>query len=530
MEDDKVMKVFLDSAKEWCINDPNPITSKYVNDLISKAEAGDDNNADITDVADAAMKELSSMFPSTDDVTKRISFGTAGLRSSMTPGPFGMNDLTVIQTAQGLAKYCLSLHKNANVTANGKDGDHDDESEAVDCKDDDETATPSAAKKQKTHEEDSKPSSSQRRLRAVVGYDHRANNKFDISSSKFAVLTKLVFEHVGIDCIVLNGYIFTPLVPYTVQKFGTVGFIGIMITASHNPKLDAGYKVYDGTDSCQIRSPTDQHISKYILDNLVPWKNYYTDIEKLKSSSEAPTAGETLASATANEEDSTAASAADLCRTLGLTDPKTTQEMLSSYYDSIVNVSGLRIPETGSAKEKLPKIAYTAMHGVGYPYAKRIFEEFQLQPFLSVQEQQDPDPNFPTVYFRKLLVCLFVRPCKTNKIHFCTNSSLLDDGLSNDLTKYCIANPEEKGALEIAKTFATKNDCNIILANDPDADRLAVAERNPTSNEWIVFHGDQIGAMLGLWIWEQVGSKITDKVCTRKVDDLFCSAHPSLCH
>ena len=73
-----------------------------------------------------------------------------------------------------------------------------------------------------------------------------------------------------------------------------------------------------------------------------------------------------------------------------------------------------------------------------------------------------------------------------------------------------IANPEEKGALEIAKTFATKNNCNIILANDPDADRLAVAERDPTSNEWYVFHGDQIGTMLGLWIWEQVGSKIKD--------------------
>lgn len=72
-------------------------------------------------------------------------------------------------------------------------------------------------------------------------------------------------------------------------------------------------------------------------------------------------------------------------------------------------------------------------------------------------------------------------------------------------------NPEENGALDIAKKFATENMCDVVLANDPDADRLAVAERDRSTGVWTSFSGDQIGVMLGLWIWEQIGVK-SDKV------------------
>ena len=79
---------------EWCAMDPNPTTADYVAKLIQKAEQ---HNPD-------TMTELSALFPSNGE---RISFGTAGLRSTMKPGPLGMNDLVVVQAAQGIAKYAL---------------------------------------------------------------------------------------------------------------------------------------------------------------------------------------------------------------------------------------------------------------------------------------------------------------------------------------------------------------------------------------------------------------------------------------
>jgi len=72
-------------------------------------------------------------------------------------------------------------------------------------------------------------------------------------------------------------------------------------------------------------------------------------------------------------------------------------------------------------------------------------------------------------------------------------------------------NPEENGSLDIAKAFADAEGCEIILANDPDADRLAVAEKDRSTGNWTIFSGDQIGTMLGLWIWESIG-KHSDKV------------------
>ena len=139
----------------------------------------------------------------------------------------------------------------------------------------------------------------------------------------------------------------------------------------------------------------------------------------------------------------------------------------------MINGQG-KIPFEGNNKP--PKIAYSAMHGVGHPWAVRAFETFGLQPFLSVPEQKEADPTFPTVPF---------------------------------------PNPEEKGALDLAMKFATENDCDIVLANDPDADRLAVAEKCRESGTWTTFTGDQIGAMLGHWIWETLG-KNSEKVRNKK--------------
>jgi phosphomannomutase len=367
--------LLLIHANEWARRDPNPKTSAFVQNLIAQVEGGNEE----------AKHLLDSLFSK-----PRIQFGTAGLRGRMQPGPSGMNDLVVIQTAQGLARYVIDANEGA-------------------------------------------PS-----LKAVVGYDHRSNS--DVSSKQFAMYTKLVFEQAGIQCILLDKFVATPILAFAVTKIDAA--VGVMVTASHNPKQDNGYKVY-WKDGCQIRPPVDEGIASTIIqeENLVPWIEYRCKLEQLKSESD------------------------DECN--GLSDPTQTQAIIDAYFQSLV-ASGLLTGTTDSTNSisSVPKFAYTAMHGVGCPFARRSFEAFNLSPFLSVTSQEAPDPDFPTVPF---------------------------------------PNPEEKGALDEAIAFSTKNNCDIILANDPDADRLGVAEYCKERGEWVVFTGDQIGTLLGHWLWETIG-------------------------
>jgi phosphoglucomutase/phosphopentomutase len=102
------------------------------------------------------------------------------------------------------------------------------------------------------------------------------------------------------------------------------------------------------------------------------------------------------------------------------------------------------------------------MHGVGYEYAVEVFKAFNHKPFVPVLEQVQPDPEFPTVKF---------------------------------------PNPEEgKSALNLSIETANRNNSRVIIANDPDADRLAVAERLP-SGQWKIFTGNELGALFGWWLW-----------------------------
>jgi len=390
------MTEVTERAKAWKSHDPNDTTARFVQDLLN-------------DGASSTNEKLAKLFPD-----GRLQFGTAGLRSRMQPGPVGMNDLVVVQTAQGLARYVIQEHKSNN---------------------DDETSSPPIC--------------------AVIGYDHRSSTgeSFDISSLSFAIFTALVFMEAGIKCFLMDGLVATPLVPFGVSRYvpeimykeqNVVSF-GVMITASHNPAQDAGYKVY-WTDGCQIRSPIDQGIAKSIEENLTPW----TDYKKLYN-------------------DKKTAFPEDPC--LGLSLPSETAKLVDAYYDAILRsglVSGLGKSDPTSMKA-VPRFCYTAMHGVGHRFAKQSFANFGLSAFVSVPEQEKPDPTFPTVVF---------------------------------------PNPEEKGALDLAKQCARQQEppCNIILANDPDADRLAVSEYNPETDSWNDLTGDQIGVLLGHWLWNQFSS------------------------
>ena len=377
----------IDIAKLWIEMDPNHSTTSVIEHLIKDTEA--DKGDETQNEAHAV---LSKLFPS--DGT-RIGFGTAGLRSKMEPGPLGMNDLVIIQATQGIARYVEEHYHGL---------------------------------------ESKKPL-------AVVGYDHRENSDLNLSSESFALLTKLVFLEAGFDCLLLDGFVPTPLVAFSTKELSAA--IGIMITASHNPKEDAGYKVY-WNDGCQIRPPLDEGIAESIMkqENLQPWVDYAALLKE------------------ANAKGS-------------LKDPLKTELMASSYFMALKS-SGLVMQNNSMnlTESKIPRIAYTAMHGVGHPWAVKAFETFGLRNFQSVPQQEKADPTFPTVSF---------------------------------------PNPEEKGALDIAKEFAAQKDCDVVFANDPDADRLGVAEKCRETGEWTIFKGDQIGVMLGHFLWEKIG-KISAEV------------------
>jgi len=309
---------------------------------------------------------------------QRVEFGTAGLRAEMGPGVSRLNDLVIIQTAQGLCKYLELTLGEDKVKERG----------------------------------------------IVLGYDHRKRGS--LNSHRFALLTAHVFISRGVKAFLFGKYVPTPFVPFAVRTLGAAA--GVMVTASHNPKNDNGFKVYWG-NACQIIPPHDHGIAKSIQENLKPWEKSYDGVT----------------------QDVIAKN--PLCEDL-------VEKIADEYYKTISEKLCKFGPEN-SKEECAVKIAYTAMHGIGCPWAKRSFETFGLKPFSPVPEQVEPDAEFTTVAF---------------------------------------PNPEEgKGALRLAMETAEREACTLILANDPDADRLAVAEKQGDS--WKIFTGNEIGALLGHWEW-----------------------------
>jgi len=260
----------------------------------------------------------------------------------------------------------------------------------------------------------------------VIGHDHRHH------SESFARLTSAIFLSKGIRVIYFHKLACTPLVPFTTSQFGAS--CGIMITASHNPKQYNGYKVY-WSNACQIIPPIDKNIANKIKENQIPWLWDETMVNNEKY--------------------------ADL-----VIDPY--DEMVEKYQACIGGLVNYKEDNYNSPV----KFCYTAMHGVGLPFAKKSFEAFGFKPFVEVDEQVLPNPDFPTVEF---------------------------------------PNPEEgKGVLDLSIAKANATGATVILANDPDADRLAIAEKQ-RDGSWFPFSGNQIGVILGAYTWEiykNTGKKI----------------------
>ncbi|XP_029837444.2 phosphoglucomutase-2 [Ixodes scapularis] len=306
----------------------------------------------------------------------RLTFGTAGLRGVMGPGYAAMNDLVIIQTSQGLAKYLLST-------------------------------LPDCTKKG-----------------VVISYDGRYN------SHRFARLVAVAFLQLKIPVYLFSKITPTPFVPFAIHQLGCSG--GIMVTASHNPKDDNGYKVY-WANGVQIIPPHDAGIQESIQKNLEPWSEAW-DVEMTSRS--------------------------PLCK-----DPL--PEINKKYFEQLASqVSDKSLNERCGVT-----FTFTSMHGVSHPYMVQAFETCGFKKFVPVKEQMDPDPDFPTVRF---------------------------------------PNPEEgKSSLDLSFMTAANVGSRVILANDPDADRLAVAEQQSTG-EWKVFTGNEIGSLLGWWLWRCFREKNPD--------------------
>jgi phosphomannomutase len=278
-----------------------------------------------------------------------LEFGTAGLRGALGAGPNRMNRAVVIRAAAGLAAYLVEAGPGT----------------------------------------------------VVIGYD--ARHKSDV----FARDTAEVLAGAGLTAVVLPRALPTPVLAYAVRALGCVA--GVMVTASHNPAQDNGYKVYLGSGS-QLAPPVDVQISGLI--------------ERIGRLADVPRG--------------------DGWSVLG-------EDVVAGYVD---RVAGLVDPTV----HRDLRIVYTPMHGVGRDVLLAVFAAAGLPPLIVVPAQADPDPDFPTVAF---------------------------------------PNPEEPGAMDLALAVARETTADLVLANDPDADRCAVGIGDG-NGDYRMLNGDQVGSLLAV--------------------------------
>jgi phosphomannomutase len=275
-----------------------------------------------------------------------LEFGTAGLRGAVGAGPNRMNRVVVTRAAAGLAAYLKEHGESGPV---------------------------------------------------VVGFDARHR------SDDFARDTAEVMSGAGFKVWVLPRPLPTPVVAFAIRELGCAA--GVMVTASHNPPQDNGYKVYLG-DGSQIVPPADAGIAARI-----------DAVGALRDVPRGP--GGTV---------------------LG-------EHIVDRYLDTIAELA-----QDGPRDLDL---VYTPLHGVGGASVLQVLETAGFSAPRVVEQQEQPDPDFPTVSF---------------------------------------PNPEEPGAMDLALALAAEHGADLVVANDPDADRCAAAV--PTGNGWRMLRGDEVGALL----------------------------------
>lgn len=284
-----------------------------------------------------------------DRMSGLLEFGTAGLRGALGAGPNRMNRSVVIRAAAGLTAYLKSLSDSPFV---------------------------------------------------VVGFDARTN------SDVFARDTCAVVVGAGGRAALMPRTLPTPVLAYAVRALGADA--GVMVTASHNPPQDNGYKVYVG-DGSQIVPPVDSMIADQI-----------GRIERVAEVPLADGGWEVVE-----------------------------ESVITDYVRDAASVVAPTAPRDLT-------VVHTAMHGVGTETIRAAFASAGFAEPISVVAQAEPDPMFPTVSF---------------------------------------PNPEEPGAMDLALELAEQTGPDLVIANDPDADRCAAAVAGPGG--WRMLRGDEVGALLG---------------------------------
>jgi phosphomannomutase len=286
-----------------------------------------------------------------------LQFGTAGLRGPIGAGPSRMNRAVVGRTALGLAAYLKSRGGG----------------------------------------------------RVVIGYDARHG------SHQFALDSAELLVGAGLEALLMPRELPTPVLAFAVNELSAQA--GIMVTASHNPPQDNGYKVYlggtfDGLHyrGSQIIPPADTEIAH--------------EISKITS-------------------------IANALRSSAWT---LIPEALIEKY---ISIAAALVPADGVKKLR---VVHTSLHGVGSQTFEKVAARAGFNDVLTVPEQAEPDPDFPTVAF---------------------------------------PNPEEPGAIDLSLDLAQRSDADLVIANDPDADRCAAAVFDKEISRWRMLRGDEVGALLG---------------------------------
>jgi phosphomannomutase len=308
-----------------------------------------------------------------------LQFGTAGLRGPIGAGPSCMNRAVVGRAAAGIASYMA-----------------------------------------------------QRGMKSVViGRDAR------YGSEDYTQESAEILSGAGMDVYILPRPLPTPVLAFATSHLKCD--VGIMVTASHNPPQDNGYKVYIGPSAdginyatSQIINPTDGFIAKQI--------DSVTSLKSLPRGDKWTVLGE---------------------------------DVITEYIQQTIKLA----PRPGDIK-----VVYTAMHGVGTETVQRVFNHAGFATLILVDEQCTPDPDFPTVAF---------------------------------------PNPEEPGAIDLALAKARDFGADLVIANDPDADRCAAAINDPKVG-WRMLRGDELGVIFGEWIARTqpsgtMGNSIVSSSALRKI-------------
>lgn len=279
----------------------------------------------------------------------------------------------------------------------------------------------------------------------VVGFDARPD------SETFATDVIGVLAAAGMPIAAFPEPAPTPLVAFAVRRLDAAA--GVVITASHNPPAYNGYKVY-AANGAQIIPPADAEIAAAI-DAVGPANEVARAPEPWSASSVTALGEELVAAYIAALDRARPAAGTDGAREGGPTAPASDGDPQAGAPTPAAR------PPTDAGPP--PGFAYTPLHGVGWKLVRRVLAHAGHEQVVVAPEQAEPDGRFPTVAF---------------------------------------PNPEEPGALDLAIAAAEQHDLDVVLANDPDVDRLAVAVRD-ADESWRLLTGNQIGVLLGAYLLER---------------------------